>query len=155
MGVDLHPFHEAGVDELPNVAYLATEVVFAEGVEVEVDPVREVEVSDAGLDDEGGEFFIGQVLLNHHVGDNLRDEVLKIIAFVASLDHWIDPFGRQQTVDARRTVMVLVEVVKDLVDGLLVAVLDVPEFLSAKPRTMLEDCSLLSIGIFSEKCYFF
>lgn len=50
--------------------------------------------------------------------------------------------------------MVLVQVVQDLVDRLLVAVLDVPEFLSGDASTMLEDCSLLSIGIFYEKCSF-
>jgi hypothetical protein len=137
------------------VSYFATEVVLAEGVEVEEDPVGEVEVGDAGLDDEVVEFLIGQVLLNHHVGDDLRDEVLEVVALPSPLDHRIDPFGRQQAVDPRRTVVVLVEVVQDLVYRLLIAVLDVPEFLSRPPRTMLDDCSRLSIGIFSEKCYFF
>lgn len=110
----------------------------------------EVEVGGAALDDEGDELLIGEVLLDDHVGDDLGDEVLEVVAVLAAVDDGVDALGRQQRVDARGRPLLLVEVVQDLVDGLLVAVLDVLEFLSRGRGTMLEDFSRLSMGIFSK-----
>ena len=66
------------------------------------------------------------------------------------MDDGVDALGRQQQVNTRGCSLVFVEVVEDLVDGLLVAVLNVLEFLASEGGTMLDDLSRLSIGIFSK-----
>lgn len=130
--VDVHPGEEGIVEELPDVADPFPRVIFGQRVEVEVDPVREVKISGAALDDEGDQFLIGQVLFDHHEGNDLRDEVLQVVAVLRPVDDWVDALGGEQGVDAGGGGGVLVEVVEDLVDGLLVAVLDVLEFLGGR-----------------------
>jgi hypothetical protein len=70
------------------------------------------------------------------------------------VDDWVDALGGEQGVDLRVVALVLVEVVKDLIDGLTVVVLDVFEALPREGGTMLDDFSRLSMGIFSKICYF-
>lgn len=52
-----------------------------------------VEIGETALDDETDELLIGQVLLNDHEGDHLRDEVFQIVAVLSSVDDWVDALG--------------------------------------------------------------
>lgn len=58
--------------------------------------MRKVEISEAALHDEVDQLPVRQVLLNHHVGDHLRYEILQVISILAAVDDGVDALGRQQ-----------------------------------------------------------
>lgn len=145
--VYLHFLKKVPGEKLPNIRNLLLSMVHTQGVQIEVHPMCEIEVSRAALDDEADELLIRQILLDDHEGDDLRDEVLDVVPLVIAVDDRVDPLGREELVDPRRLGGVLVELVEDLVDRLLVVMLDVLEFLGGGRGTIPEERYRLSIGI--------
>lgn len=98
-----HPFEEVSLQKLAHVTDLLAPVVVGEGLQVKVDPVGEVEVSGTALDHQFCQLGVGQVLLNDHVGDDLRHEVLQIVPLqgLRALNDGVDALQGQQLVDLR------------------------------------------------------
>ena len=70
-------------------------VVKGEGFQIEVDPVRKVKVSTAGLNYEEGQLLIPEILLQHQKGNDLGDEVLEVIPVLTTPDDGVHSFTAQ------------------------------------------------------------
>lgn len=58
--------------------------------------MRKVEISETALHDEVDQLPVRQVLLDDHVGDHLRYEILEIIPILAAVDDRVDALGGEQ-----------------------------------------------------------
>lgn len=87
-------------------------MVEGERLEIEVDSMGEVEISDASFQNENDEFFVSEVFLKNHIGDDLRNIVFEIISVFAALNDGVDSFIGEEVIDFIIIGTVLVELVE-------------------------------------------
>jgi hypothetical protein len=93
MRIYFHPLKEPIIQELPNIADFPALAVIRQRIQVEINTVGKVEISNAALNDKVDQLLVGQVPFNHHVGDHLRDEVFQVISIFTPVDNWVYSFG--------------------------------------------------------------